>query len=210
MGSVSWLGFINHQQSHLSHTLVSPKEEPTSRHGSSTEGEPGAARQSREQAAFLAVAFRMKQLRGSLLSPSEAKSPVHITLNAPKPRGEQRRRGGGTGVEVGVAPAPGDLPQKAKSTSSQCPLQEEAQPFSPNFGAFQKGSEQWNGRLSHTACCVPRGTAERGTGTRRPACPSPGACGKEAILHIDVCVASLQERGVPDSMAVAVPKSHLK
>lgn len=94
MGSKSQLGFVNHQRSCPNPTSVSPKEEPTSHHSSGAEGEARAARQSKEQAAFLAVVSHIKQLCSSLLSPSEAKSLVHVTPNAPKPR---ESGGGGMG-----------------------------------------------------------------------------------------------------------------
>lgn len=90
--------------------------------------------------------------------------------------------------KVGAAPAPGDLSQKVKRTSSQCPLQEEAQPFPPNFGAFQQDSEWWDGCLSPMASCVPCGDRDTEANV-----PSPGAHRENAILHLDLYIASLEE-----------------
>lgn len=137
--SISWLGFKNYQGA---------LPELISHCHSGTEGE-AEAEQADSSAVFF---FHIKQLHGSLLSPSEAKSPVHVTPSVLRPS-----RGSRMSVQVRPAPAPGDLSQKVKSTSSQCPLQEEAQPFSQNFGTFQEDSEQCDGCLSPMACCVPCG-----------------------------------------------------
>lgn len=128
----------------------------------------GRSRGRAGQADFSAVAFPHAAAPWFLAVPQE---PVHVPPSVPSSRVS---RGSRVGVQVGAAPAPGDLSQKAERTSSQCPLQEESRPFSPNFGAFQEDSEQRDG-VCHPWLAV----SPVRTGTGRPICPSPGLTEKK-------------------------------
>ena len=153
MGSTSRLGFINHQRSHPNHTLVSPKEELTSCHSSGAEGEARAARQSGEQAAFSVVALHIKQLHGSLLSPSEAKSLVHVTRNAPKPA--ESRGGGGAGpvCKQELHRLQGIFPGKQKAQVPSALCRRKHSPFPQILGPSRRAVSSGMG-ICHTRLAV--------------------------------------------------------
>lgn len=197
MGSMSWLGFINHQQSHLSHTLVSPKEEPTSCHGPSREGEPRAARQSEEQAAFLAVAFRMKQLRRSLLSPSEAKSPVHVTLNTPKP-GESR--GGGAAGRVWkweLHQLQGIFPRKQKAQVPSALCRRKHSPFPQILGPSRRAVSSGMGACHTRLVVSPVGQLSVGQGPGGPPAHPQGLVGKKPFCTLMCALLRCKNAGSP-------------
>lgn len=144
--------------------------------GSGAEKEARVARQTGAQAAFSVVTFHIKQLGSALLSSTEAKNLVLMPQNR-----EERRKGDWIGCLSRSCTSSRGSSLENKSTSSQCPLQEEAQVFSPILGLSRQAESSRLEVCHPRLALIPTGQFSVGQGPRGPAAHPWGLTGEKSF-----------------------------